>query len=81
VLWSPVSTGLAALPLRSFNNGMTWLNGLWAGGKSANSDFATIAYQLQLLVSGGVAPGGCLVACKECHVAEPTGCPHGWRKG
>jgi hypothetical protein len=35
---------------RSFNNGMTWLNGLWAGGKSGNSDFATIAYQLQLLV-------------------------------
>lgn len=28
---------------------MTTLNGLWAGGKSAQSDFATIAYQLQLL--------------------------------
>lgn len=35
---------------RSFNNGMTWLNGLWAGGKSGNSDFATIVYELQLLV-------------------------------
>jgi hypothetical protein len=33
-----------------FNNGMTWLNGLWAGGKSGHSDFATIAYELQLLV-------------------------------
>ncbi|KIZ06214.1 hypothetical protein MNEG_1745 [Monoraphidium neglectum] len=32
-----------------FNNGMTWLNGLWAGGKSGNSDFATIVYELQLL--------------------------------
>lgn len=32
-----------------FNNGMTWLNGLWAGGKSGHSDFATIAYELQLL--------------------------------
>jgi hypothetical protein len=28
---------------------MTFLNGLWAGGTSANSDFATVAYQLQLL--------------------------------
>jgi hypothetical protein len=50
-----------------FNNGMTWLNGLWAGGKSANSDFATIAYQLQLLVSGlpdcRAAPDLASVAC------------------
>jgi hypothetical protein len=31
------------------------LNGLWVGAKSANSDFATIAYQLQLLVRPGGA--------------------------
>jgi hypothetical protein len=39
-----------------FNNGMTWLNGLWAGGKSGNSDFATIVYELQLLVGANCCP-------------------------
>lgn len=32
-----------------FNNRMTALNGLWAGGASATSDFAAIAHQLKLL--------------------------------
>eukprot|EP00775_Hariotina_reticulata_P003248 gene3248-3524_t len=32
-----------------FNNRMTFLNGLWAGGASANSDFAAIIWQLKLL--------------------------------
>ncbi|KAF6266483.1 glycoside hydrolase superfamily [Scenedesmus sp. NREL 46B-D3] len=32
-----------------FNNRMTFLNGLWAGQASANSDFAAIIWQLKLL--------------------------------
>lgn len=34
-----------------FNNGQTSLDGLWAGGNAAQSDMATITYQLKLLAS------------------------------
>jgi len=64
-----------------FNNGMTALNGLWAGGKSGNSDFATIAYELQLLVRA-VRAMQCMPAaaskaeryrlCMPCNAANPT---------
>lgn len=32
-----------------FNNGQTMVDGLWAGGTSAASDFSTVIYQLKLL--------------------------------
>lgn len=32
-----------------FNNGQTSMDGLWAGGAAFHTDFAAIAYQLQLL--------------------------------
>lgn len=37
-----------------FNNGQTAPDGLWAGGTAANTDFATIVYQLRLLGFNGI---------------------------
>ena len=38
-----------ALPRFGFNNGMGMVDGLWAGGSEAATDFALIAYQIRLL--------------------------------
>jgi hypothetical protein len=46
-----IALGEIALPRCrfGFNNGQTSVDGLWAGGSAYNTDFAAIAYQLQLL--------------------------------
>jgi hypothetical protein len=49
---APPSTSACSYPCNrfGFNNGQTSLDGLWAGGNAAQSDMATITYQLKLLV-------------------------------